>query len=152
MNSEQISAELRRIHFVHCAIPDISLDRVRTDFAIGNIRLDEPIVVLADDKDDAREIVKHENALPVVFLDGESMRMVEGNGKNVMLDHDCHLVKVGDGLMAAKILRYDAKAVPYIPKSEIKNAEMYLQQLKVAMFLTNSKDIEAMRSAPIYIV
>ncbi len=152
MNSEGINTELKRMHFVHCAIPDLSLDRIRTDFTIGKAKLKSPILLLAESEDDARHIVKREKVLPVAFLEGESIHVLIEGGKEVLLAKGMYLARAADGLAAAKILRYGTNIMPYIPKDAARNAEIYVKQLKMAMFLTNSESIDRMRTASIYIV
>ncbi len=152
MEPEIINAELKRMHFVHCAIPDLSLDSIRTDITMGSAKLGCPILLLAKSAEDAKRVAKDEKTLPAAFLEGESIHVLVEGGKEVPLAKGTHLVRAKDGLMAAKILRHDANAVPYIPEEAAKNAKMYVKQLKMAMFLTNSESIDRMRTAPVYIV
>ncbi len=152
MDAKQIEAELKRMHFVHCALPDLSLDEIKTELKAGNVELKNPIIILAKNEAEAGDVAKSEKEFAVAFVTDNKVYVIKNGGVEEPLPEGTYLVRAKDGLMAAKILRYDTRALPYVPKTMLKNAEVYLKQLKMAMFLTNSENIEKVRIAPVYIV
>ncbi len=142
--------DLYNTHFVHCAIPDMAISEADTSCTICGIPTSVPIGVLIDDRNIAAQkslekpgiiFIADSSGTAMAFKDGKTMP-AKGSGFKI--------VKVGDGVNAAKALRIFENSIPCIEEKDTKKLELYTKQLKIAMFLTNSKNIDSLKKAPIY--
>ncbi len=134
------------IQFVHCAIPNLALNDVDTSYKLKEgFVLPYPIAVMCESEEEAKEISQRSKDTPFNFKG-----LVFINGKQVGQLKSTYLVEVRDGIEAAKAVRLDKSALPCIGKADLKELEIYIKQLRVAMFLTNSKSIQKLEAAPIY--
>jgi len=144
-NSEEVS-------FVHHSLPDLSLKEIDTTFFIdNNLKVAVPIFVLASDDKIAYKLSEETNA-PVI-VDGKDWINIYVNNRKDPLKIDFKKIifaKVKDGVEAAKAIRNSM--IPIITEAQIKDLPLYITQLKIAMFLTNSKNIEELKHAPIYLM
>ena len=131
---------------MHCAIPDLALNDVDTSYKLKEgFTLPYPLVVAAESEDDAKEISAKSRGVPFCFKS-----LVFINGKQTGQLRSTYLVEVRDGIEAAKAIRIDSSALPCISMADIKELDIYIKQLRISMFLTNSKSIAKLEAAPIY--
>ncbi|MCL4373927.1 hypothetical protein M1367_03570 [Candidatus Marsarchaeota archaeon] len=140
-------AALKKMHFVHCALPDIALNGIDTSMRLNGMVLDAPLLVQAKSKGEA-ELIERRFGTGAIVL-SKSGASIFKDGRSVTLNGYAPC-KVGDGLEAAKAIRTENKAVPYITSSVAHKRYEMIKQLRIAMFLTNSKSIAELRKAPIY--
>lgn len=142
--------DFRRINFVHNALPDLSLTEIDTSLDIRElkIKIKFPIFIILNKREDAKRISAENKDIPIltkvnneldIYTDGTGLRVPVGNYR---------FEKIEDGLEAAKALR--AGVMPFIEASQMDDFELYMKQLRIAMFLTDSKNIAALKKAPIY--
>ncbi len=141
--------DFRKISFVHNALPDLNLGEVDTSLSLGDgtTTLKFPILVTVESADDAVRLSSSNSDVPFV-VDGRDEIYLNG----VVQKGSARVVgmeEAGDGIEAAKIIRVGG--VPMIAKERLDDYKLYVQQLRIAMFLTESKDIKRLRKAPIYI-
>ena len=143
--------DFRKISFVHNALPDLSLEEVDTSLEIGSGKpiLESPILVKAKSLGEAVRMSSSNKGVAFVAERNGSMGLyVDGNERGA-LPQGFGLEAAGDGIEAAKIIR--AGGVPMIEEGQLADYRLYVQQLRIAMFLTDSKDINRLRKAPIYV-
>ncbi len=140
------TADFKKITFVHNALPDLSLSEVDTSFNLDKVKIGVPILLLVEKEDDAKNLSKDNKDIPFAVK--------EASGLEICLDGECkkvgkhNLEGVGDGLEAAKVIR--TNGIPFVKLAQLADFSLYVRQLKIAMFLTNSKDINSLKNAPIY--
>ncbi len=134
------------IQFVHCAIPDMALSEADTRYALNEgFTLPCPMAVQASSNEEAAQLSSRA-AIPSVF-----QKNVFVDGKLAVRLQSSQTVEVEDGLDAAKAIRLLGNSVlPCIKRSDADSAGMFMKQLRIAMFLTNSINIGALGQAPIY--
>ncbi|HUC39103.1 MAG TPA: hypothetical protein VL944_03155 [Candidatus Acidoferrum sp.] len=134
------------IQFVHMAIPDMALNETDTSYTVKEgIELPYPLAVAVDSDEQAKELSKKNKNVPMVCNS-----VVYINGKSAGSLKSTYLIEVRDGIEAAKAIRLDPNALPCIDKAELEMIETYIRQLRISMFLTNSKNTKALEAAPIY--
>ena len=136
------------ISFVHNALPDLSMGEISlaTELTGSGITIKFPILVLAGDESD----------VPKLALSGACIAVVKGDSLRLYMDSKTYelsvvsmnMVHIEDGVEAAKAIRLGY--VPYIKLEQLDQLQLYLKQLRITMFLTDSKDIPALKAAPIY--
>jgi hypothetical protein len=148
---EDPKKELHDIHFIHCALPDMALSEADTSYHVCGIDAKAPIAVLLNDK---RSAAQKSSEMPgiifVVESEGSSIAFKDGNEVSESSRNAFRTVKVGDGVGAAKALRAFENAIPCINETDAGRIDTYIKQLKIAMFLTNSRSIDDLKNAPIY--
>ncbi|MCW6160359.1 MAG: hypothetical protein LVQ95_04720 [Candidatus Micrarchaeales archaeon] len=154
MKESQMSmhSSLRKLSFVHNALPELSLGEVDTSFNLGKekVKLKFPLLVLFSDRTEAMKESSARKDVPAAVMDGRSVEVfLNGSSHKVALD-GYKMENVGDGIEVAKALRMDSSFIPFIEKSKLENFDLFIKQLRIAMFLTDSRDIKALRKAPIY--
>ncbi len=154
MKESQTSVHSSRgeISFVHNALPELSLGEVDTSFILGRekVELKFPLLVLFSDRTEAMKESSARRDVPAAVVEGGSIEVfLNGSGKKIELS-GFKMENVGDGIEAAKALRIDDGIIPFIEKSKLENFDLFIKQLRIAMFLTDSRDINALRKAPIY--
>ena len=143
--------KLNSIQFVHCAIPNMSLSEADTSLGLGNgTALASPIAVRAASDDEAEALSISNKDVPAALQSGGTVRVFLNGRLAAELDDGHELVDVGDGLEAAKALRMNQKAIPSVDKQSAQDIRTFVKQLRIAMFLTDSKSIGELERAPIY--
>ncbi len=138
-------SDLGKIQFVHCAMPNMALSEADTRYTISErIELPFPIAVMVDSERLAKYLSTTSRNIP--FVSSNSIYL---NGNPVRLKSS-HIVEVGDGLEAGKAIRVDSYAIPSIKFDFFSNFDTYIKQLRIAMFLTNSRNISELKKANIY--
>jgi hypothetical protein len=142
------------IDFVHFAIPNLALSEIDTAYVLGGasarIELRFPLVVFVKDHDEAKELSIDYKSIPIAVERDDSIEIfVSGIGRSVRMNKQ-DLVRVGNGIDVAKALRLRPQALPFIEKDRIEDIDALIKQLRIVMFLTNSKNIEELINAPIY--
>ncbi len=132
--------ELEKVHFVHFAVPDMALDDANTKMRIGKIVLDPPILIKA-------KPFKSAHTKGFAFFDGK--KIVQGKNAYKL---DMKIEYVNDGLEAAKVLRMRINTLPVVKNASEKRLIEIKRQLRIVMFLTNSKSIKELKKAPVYIL
>ncbi len=138
---------LETMRFIPDALPDLNLSEIDTKISLnagGHAVRVFPIAVEADSEaaavkmgaDHSLFLVKNRDYL-VAVLDGKAHRITEIDDYK----------EVADGLELAKAIRMGAD-VGVITAGAADKVKQVEEQLRVAMFLTNSKDIDALRKAP----
>ena len=143
--------DFMKISFVHNAMPDLSLEEVDTSLEIGGGKppLEIPILVRAKSLDEAVRMSSSNRGVAFVAEHNGSVSICVDGAEKGVLPHSLDMEDAGDGIEAAKIIRVGG--VPVIGEKQLADYGLYVQQLKIAMFLTDSKDINRLREAPIYI-
>jgi isopentenyl diphosphate isomerase/L-lactate dehydrogenase-like FMN-dependent dehydrogenase len=139
------------IQFVHCALPDMSLNEIDVSIKLADgVALKSPLAVEAESQGEAKALSASNEG--ILFLANSSgSRAFFLNGSELpSLQQPPGFQRVGDGLEAAKCLRAKEGAMPSIGAAGVKDIDTFTKQLKIAMFLTNSRNIEELRKAPIY--
>ncbi len=143
--------ELHNVHFIHCALPDMALSEADVSFRMGGIEAKAPIGILANGKNSAAQMSSGRSG--IIFVaesEGTATAFKDGVEVNTELGDSFHVVAVGDGVEAAKALRIFEKSIPCINEGDAGRLDTYIKQLKIAMFLTNSRSIDNLKKAPIY--
>ena len=139
-------ASIEGIQFVHCAIPNLALNDVDTSYKLKEgFMLPYPIVITSESEDEAKEMSAKYKDIPFRFNNSVFI-----NGKQTGQLKSTYIIEVRDGIEAAKAIRLDRNALPCIGKADMKELDIYIKQLRIAMFLTNSKNILKLEAAPIY--
>ncbi len=134
------------IQFVHCAIPDLALKDTDTKYKLNEgVTLPHPIAVNAASEESALELSRSISDTPIAFD-----KSIFINGKLSCSLKSSYLVGVRDGVEAAKAIRLDSKAIPCMDASEAQDLDIWITQLRIAMFLTNSANLHELGNAPIY--
>lgn len=151
-NKASTHSELENLSFVHNALPELALSEVSTSFILGKekLALKFPLLVMFEDREEARRESLGRKDIPVAAKDDGSVEVfLNGSGRKVSLD-GYTMERVGDGIEAAKALRLGSSVIPFIDGKSAGNFDLFIKQLRIAMFLTNSKDINALKKAPVY--
>ncbi|MGC8587103.1 MAG: hypothetical protein ACP5K9_02320 [Candidatus Micrarchaeia archaeon] len=128
----------------------MALNEVDTSITMRGIKLDAPIFVVAKSAKMASSISSMIKGIPVVAA-SDKERTVYVNGTKAKLGLEKYkFVEVKDGIEAAKAIRISKKLLPFVYESETQRIKILVKQLQVAMFLTDSGNINALRKAPIY--
>ncbi|MGC8651970.1 MAG: hypothetical protein ACP5UH_01830 [Candidatus Micrarchaeia archaeon] len=135
------------IHFVHYALPDMALGDADTSMRIGSITLDAPVLVMVNKAREAA-LAERKYGMNAVLATKGGVRAFKSGRSTLLRGYVLH--KVNDGLEAAKVIRIDKKSIPYVTLGTARRSGEILKQLKIAMFLTNSKSISELKRAPIY--
>jgi hypothetical protein len=139
------------ISFVHNALPDLALDEIDVTMRFGSpeTTLKVPILVLAKTPEEALALSSANPDISLMTRNGSKIALYI-NGKPNDVDFGrMHEERVGDGIEAAKVIRMGG--IPFISAEQLGELQLYIKQLRIAMFLTNSNDIEHLKKAPIYV-
>ncbi len=142
----------KSISFVHNALPDLSLNEINTTLKFGKpaVTIKMPILVQAETPDEAKALSMTNTEVPVIADNKDGIVLyLDGKAHNVHVGN-VHIERVNDGIEAAKVIR--TGGIPLIRPEQLGELQLYIKQLRIAMFLTNSKDINHLKKAPIYIM
>jgi hypothetical protein len=138
--------KIKNLRFVYCALPDLDLASIKTeeefDSAEGKF-ISLPLAVEVESNPPQRE------GFFYLKEKGEFFFVDKGKKKSIRRASSPILVK--DGVDLAKCIRIGAEPC-IIKSSEEGKIPSIREELRIAMFLTNSKDIEALKNAEIYVV
>jgi hypothetical protein len=141
----------KEISFVHNALPDLSLNEIDTTLKIGipAIELKVPILILSETPEAAKTLSIANTEVPVAIEKNNGLVLyLDGKACNVRI-YNARIGRAGDGIEAAKVIR--TGGIPFIGQEQIGELQLYVKQLRIVMFLTNSKDIDHLKEAPVYV-
>ena len=140
---------INNISFVHNALPDLSMEEISLAIELtgSGITIKFPMLVLAGDESDVPKLAPS-GACIAVIKPSDSLRLYTDSKTYEMPADSINMVHIEDGVEAAKAIRLGY--VPYIKLEQLDQLQLYLKQLRITMFLTDSKDIPALKAAPIY--
>ena len=149
------------IKFIHCAIPDINFNDIsilqKMTFYAENsqkrVSLNcSPLALQVSfnpDLDNKLKLIKLKKTTGIsLFLSSKNTKILFILHKNNIIKkrlNSLSTIKSEDGLDAAKAIRL--KQLPFL--NDINKINLIEKQLKVVMFLTNSKNITQLARAPI---
>ena len=147
MSSEVLSMDkIKNLRFVYCALPDLDLSSINTEeeFDSGDGKFKAlPLAVEIEGN------VGSEDGF--FYLKDKDEFLFIDNGKRNVIRRAEHPIYVKDGVDLAKCIRIGSEPC-IIKKAEKGKIQSINDELRIAMFLTNSKDINALRSAEIYVI
>jgi len=141
---------IEEISFVHNALPDLSLNEIDMSMSLDNdnIIIPAPIMVLVSDKSLAPKLLSQDANITAFVRSEENLDIYTKNGSYVIKSGILRTIQVNDGIEAAKAVRLGY--VPYIEVQQLDQLQLYLKQFRIVMFLTDSKNIKKLMSAPTY--
>ncbi len=146
--------DIHSIMFVHNALPDLSMDDINLECSLNygksELVLSFPAVVLLDDEKKAQEMSKKDKELVFCHLSKDSIVAFSAGKEHVLPAASYNLVQVNNGIEIAKAYRASRSNLPFINESQLSKVKEFTKQLRIAMFLTNSRNIGELREAPAY--
>jgi len=143
------NSDLSKISFVHNALPDLALNKIEIGERINGIALKSPIFVFAKSADNAKELSLNIRDTPVLCNSKKNVWLYLNGAKRKFALNGYRLVRIRDGIEAAKAIRL-GKNIPFVDEKDAIKLDVYIKQLQVAMFLTNSGSLRALKKAPVY--
>ncbi|MGC8538235.1 MAG: hypothetical protein ACP5MZ_04650 [Candidatus Micrarchaeia archaeon] len=142
--------EIKDISFVHNALPDLSIEEISlaTELIGSSVTVEFPILVLASDESDIPKLASYGTPIAIIVKSGDSLHVYIDSKKTCELPGNTPMVHIEDGIEAAKAVRLGY--IPFIRPEQLDQLQLYLKQLRITMFLTDSKDMRALKAAPIY--
>ena len=145
------NTDISRLHFVPDALPDLNLkdiDVLREE-RIGGAHLKcLPVAVETDDEAKAVEF-SVSTGHPIFYLTGKSELLAIIEGKVASRAKIRKARRVSNGLELAKCIRL---GIAPCTIDSVQQIDQIAEQLRIAMFLTNSRDMQSLKKAEVYVV
>lgn len=149
METEQ---RLRSLRFIPVALPDVNLKDIdtRERFEAGGRTIALlPLAIEVESEDEARRTSADGCRLFYIKRDGRFM-LFDDNA-SALIAKDMAPARVKNGIELAKCMRLGMTPC-VIRKHDAGRVHEIEEQLRIAMFLTNSKDTAALKQASVYMV
>ncbi len=142
--------DLRNIRFIHCALPDLNLSEIKTTRELNVNGRKISVAPIAIEVSTEEEAVKLDGTHTLFYVKkADKFGVVEYRKMYYVADKIEHM-HVADGLNLAKLIRMGG-TVGIVKMHDLVRVKEIEEQLRIAMFLTNSGDLAALRKAAVVI-